>query len=143
MGFKGMPIFYAHFYFHNGHVLLTHAYTMSTTATTVGDGGNLRSSTELNDKSGHNCCMSDEDHHVCVHLVLGLDYGGTGTGSKGHKQRDHSFVNMLLANLSAITNLHRAIHNKIADNRQALARAYARCSLLLLGSDALTPSIIQ
>jgi hypothetical protein len=63
-----------------------------------------------------------------------------GTGSKGHKQRNHSFVNMLLANFSAITNLHPAIHNK---DQQALAPALARCSLLLLGSDALTPSIIQ
>jgi hypothetical protein len=34
MGFKGMPISYAHFYFHNGCVLLTHNYTTSTTATT-------------------------------------------------------------------------------------------------------------
>ncbi len=69
---------------------------MGTTATTIGDGGNLRGSTELNDKSGHNCHMSDEDHHVFAHLVLGLDYRGMGTGSKGHKQRNHSFVNMLL-----------------------------------------------
>jgi hypothetical protein len=66
-----------------------------------------------------------------------------GTGSKGHMQCNHSFVNMLLANFSAITNLHLEIHNKIADNWQALAHALARCSLLLLGSDALTPSIIQ
>ncbi len=87
--------------------------------------------------------MSDEDHHVFAHLVFGLDYGGMGTGSEGHKQRNHSFVNMLLANFSAITNLHLAIHNGIADDRQALARALARCSLLLLGSDALTLSIIQ
>ncbi len=87
--------------------------------------------------------MSNEDHHVFVHLVLVLDYGGMGTGNKGHKQRNHSFVNTLLANLPAITNLYPAIHNKIADNQQALARALARCSLLLLGSDALTPSIIQ
>jgi hypothetical protein len=40
MGFKGMPISYPHFYFHNGCVLLTHAYATNMTATTVGDGGN-------------------------------------------------------------------------------------------------------
>jgi hypothetical protein len=50
---------------------------------------------------------------------------------------------MLLANFSTITNLHLAIHNEIADDRQALACALACCSLLLLGSDALTLSIIQ
>jgi hypothetical protein len=116
MGFKGMPISYPHFYFHNGCVLLTHAYATNMTATTVGDGGNPQGSTELDDKSGHNCRMSEEDYQVFAHLVLGLDYGGMGTGSKGHKQRDHSFVNMLLANFSAITNLHPAIHNEIADD---------------------------
>ncbi len=143
MGFKGVPILYAHFYFHSGRVLLTHAYAMSTTATTVGEGGNPRGSPELDDELDHNCHMSDKDHHIFAHLILRLDYGGMGTGSKGHKQCNHSFVNMLLANLSAITNLHPAIHNKIAEDRQALARALARCSLLLLGSDALIPSIIQ
>jgi hypothetical protein len=117
MGFKGMPISYAHFYFHNGCVLLTHAYMTSTTATTIGFGGNLQGSTELEDKLGHNCHMSNEDHHVFAHLLLGLDYGGMGTGrEQGHKQRNHSFVNMLLVNFSAITSLHLAIHNKIADN---------------------------
>jgi hypothetical protein len=66
-----------------------------------------------------------------------------GTGSEGHKQCIHSFAIMLLADFSAITNLHPAIHNEIADDQQALAHALACCSLLLLGSDALTPSIIQ
>jgi hypothetical protein len=66
-----------------------------------------------------------------------------GTGSKGHKQRNHFFINMLLANFAAITNLHPVIHNQIADDQQALACALARCTLLLTGSDALTPSIIQ
>ena len=103
----------------------------------------MQGSTELDDKSGHNCCMSDEDRRVFAHLILGLDYGGMDTGSKEHKQCKHVFVNMLLANFSAITNLHPAIHNEIADNQQALAHALACCSLLLLGSDALTPSIIQ
>jgi hypothetical protein len=87
--------------------------------------------------------MSNEDHHVFGHLVLGLHYGGMGTGSEGHKQRNHFFVNMLLANFSAITNLHPAIHNEIVDDQQDLTRVLAHCSLLLFGSDALTPSIIQ
>jgi hypothetical protein len=50
---------------------------------------------------------------------------------------------MLLADFTTITNLRPVIHNEIADDRRALARALARCALLLLGSDALTPSIIQ
>jgi hypothetical protein len=145
MGFNGMTISYSHYYFHQDCVLLTHAYTTSTTATTVGDGGNPRGSTELDDKSGHNCRMTDAEFRIFAHLVLGLDsaHDSIGTGSKGHKQRDHSYVNMLLIDYALITNLHLVIHNKIANNQQALGDALACCTLLLLGSDALTPLMIQ
>jgi hypothetical protein len=70
MRFMGMTIMYAHYYFHQDHVLLTHAYATSTTATTVGDGGNLRGSTELDDELGHNCCMSDTEFRIFAHLLL-------------------------------------------------------------------------
>jgi hypothetical protein len=118
MGFNGMIISYAYYYFHQDRVLLTHAYVASTTATTVGDGGNPRRSTELDDKSGHNCCMTDAEFRIFAHLVLGLDstHNGTDTGSEGQKQHDHSFVNMLLADFATITDLHLVIHNKIADD---------------------------
>jgi hypothetical protein len=66
-----------------------------------------------------------------------------GTGSEGHKQRDHSFVNMLLADFATITNLHPIIHNEVADDYQALACGIAHCSLLVRGSDALIIMIIQ
>ncbi len=110
------------------------------TATTVGDGGDPRGSTEPDDKSGHNCRMTDAEFWIFAHLVLGLDsaHNSIGTGSKGHKQRDHSYVNMLLTNYATITNLH-----PIIDNRRALACALACSTLLLLDSDALTLSIIQ
>ncbi len=35
------------------------------------------------------------------------------------------------------------VHNEIEDDQRALAHALAGCSLLLLGTDALTPSFIQ
>jgi hypothetical protein len=145
MGFNGMIILFAHYYFHQDRVLLTHAYAASTTATTVRDGGDPRGSTELDDESEHNCRMTDEEFRIFAHLVLGLDstHDGMGTGSEGQKQRDCSFANMLLADFATITNLHPVIHNKIADNRQALACTLACCTRLLLESDALTPSIIQ
>ena len=114
------------------------------TAITVEAGGNPCKSTELDNESGHNCRMTDTE--LFAHLVLGLDsaHDSMGTGSKGHKQNDHSYVNnMLLTNYATITNLHLVIHNKIADNQQDLACALACYTLLLLGSDALTPSIIQ
>jgi hypothetical protein len=61
LGFNDMIILYAHYYFHQDHVLLTHAYATNTTATTVGDGGDPHGSTELDVKSGHYCRMTDVD----------------------------------------------------------------------------------
>ncbi len=119
MGFNGMTISYGHYYFQQNCVLLTHAYTTSMTATTVGDGGNPRGSTELDDKSGHNCCMTDAEFWIFAYLILGLDsaHNSIGTGSKGHKQHNFSYVNMLLTDYATITNLHPVIHNKIVDNQ--------------------------
>ena len=51
--------------------------------------------------------------------------------------------NMLLVKFTMITNLHPVFYNKIIDDRRALAHTIACCSLLLLGSGALTSSIIQ
>ena len=89
--------------------------------------------------------MTDAEYRTFAHLVLGLDstQDNMGTGYKGHKQRDCSFAEMLLADFAMITNLHPVIGSKITGNQRALACALARCTLLLLGSDALTPSIIQ
>jgi hypothetical protein len=89
--------------------------------------------------------MTDAEFRIFAHLVLGIDsaHDSIGTGSKGHKQGDRSYINMLLTDYATIANLHPVIHNEIADDRRALACALARCTLLLLGSDALTPSIIQ
>ena len=89
--------------------------------------------------------MTNAEYRTFAHLVLGLDptQDTIGTGNEGYKQHDSSFANMLLADFVTITKLHPVISSEIAGHRQALARALARCTLLLLGSDALTPSIIQ
>ena len=119
LGFNGMIISYSHYYFHQDCVLLTHAYATSTITTNVGDGGNLRGSTELDNKSGHNCQMTDVTFQIFAHLVLGLDstHNGMGTGIERYMQRNHSFVNMLLADLAMITNLHPVIHKEITNNQ--------------------------
>jgi hypothetical protein len=145
MGFNGMTISYGHYYFHQDQVLLTHAFATSTTATTIGDRGKPCGSTKLDDKSGHNCCMTNAEYRTFSHLVFGLDFiqDTIGTGDKGYKQHDCSFANMLLADFVTITNLHPVIGSKISGNQRELACALARCTRLLLGSDALTLSIIQ
>jgi hypothetical protein len=102
--------------------LLTHAYATSTTATTVRDGGYPRGSTKLDNKSGQNCWMTDAEFLVFACLVLGLDStnNNMGTGNEGHKQHNHSFVNMLFSEFTTITNLHPVIHNRIKDDQQPL-----------------------
>ncbi len=103
-------------------MLLTHAYATSTTATTVGDGGDPRGSTELDNKSGHNCQMNVEFQvFSCVVLGLNSTSNSMGAGNERHKQRNHSFVNMLPADFTTITNLHPVIHNEMEDDQQALA----------------------
>jgi hypothetical protein len=124
--------------FHQGCVLHTKAFAPSTTATTVGDGGNPKCSTELAEVTGHNCDMSQDNYLVLPMLVLGLWQGKT----HGTKQRDSSFVNMLLEDLVSLSNLTAVFTlDKLADQR-ALAPILARFSILLLGADALTPTII-
>ena len=85
-------------------------------------------SNELDDKSDHNCCMTDAEFWTFSHLVLGLDstQNSMGTGNEGHKQLNHSFANMLLADFTTITNPHPVISSEIADNQQALVCALAR-----------------
>ncbi len=61
MGYNGLTISYQHFYFHNDHILQTKVFAASTTATTIGDGGKPRGSTELDAITGHNCAMTKDD----------------------------------------------------------------------------------
>ncbi len=84
MGFNGMTILYGHYYFYQDQILLTHAFPTSMTATTVGDGGKPRGSTELDNESGHNCCMTNAEYPTFAHLILGLDstQDNMGTGNE-------------------------------------------------------------
>jgi hypothetical protein len=138
-GFLGYHIFYKHFYFHHGRVLYTNAFAPSTTASTVGDGGNPRGSTELDDEIGANCAMSKDDHTLFAMLVLGLRPGKT----HGTQRSNGSFVNMLLEDFVSLTNLTNVFPLNEPSDRKALARILARFTILLLGADALTPDIIS
>ena len=138
-GFLGYHIFYKHFYFHHGRVLHTNAFAPSTTASTVGDGGNPRGSTELDDEIGANCAMSKDDYTLFAMLVLGLRPGKT----HGTQRSNGSFVNMLLEDFVSLTNLTNVFPLNEPSDRKALARILARFTILLLGADALTPDIIS
>ena len=47
--------------FHQGRVLHTKAFAISTTAMTIGDVGKPKGSTELDDVTGHNCSITKEE----------------------------------------------------------------------------------
>ena len=138
VGYYGYHISYKHFFFHQSRVLLTKAFAVSTTASTVGDGGKPKGSTELDAICGSNCTMDNEEFDMFARLVLGPSPGK----QHGTKPSERYLVNMLLEDFVVITNLTAAFALDEPNDRRTLARRLARFSLLLLGADALTPNII-
>jgi hypothetical protein len=139
-GFVNYTLSYQHFYFHQGRVLHTKAFAVSTTVTTVGDGGKPKGSTELDDVTGHNCAMTKEEYTTFAVTVLGLRPGL----QHGTRQTERSLLNMLLDDVVTFINLLAAVYllDEPTDKR-ALACILARFSLLMLGADALTPAIVE
>jgi hypothetical protein len=90
--------------------------------------------------------MTHKEFQKFEYLVFGLDslsYFGSNKHSEGFKQTKYSFLNMILSNFVTITNLYPVITHKIEGDHHLLAQALTQCTLLLIGANALTPSIIQ
>ena len=138
IGYLGYHISYKHFFFHQSRVLLTKAFATSTTASTVGDGGTPRGSTELDAICGSNCHMDKEEFNMFTQLVLGL----RPAKQHGTEPSERSLLNMLLEDFVVISNLTAVFALDEPDDRRTLARRLARFSLLLLGADVLTPKIV-
>jgi len=138
-GFVNYTLSYQHFYFHQGRVLHTKAFAVSTTTMTVGDGGKPKGSTELNDVSGHNCAMTKEEYTTFAVTVLGLRPGL----QDGTRQTGRSLLNMLLDDFVTLTNLTTVYSLNEPTDKRALACILACFSLLMLGVDALTPTIVE
>ena len=98
------------------------AFALSTTATTVGNGGNPRGSTELDDATGHNCAMSLDEYTLFATLILGLCPGET----HGTMRCTGSFVNMLLGDFVSLVNLTAVSPPNESLDRKALVRILAR-----------------
>jgi hypothetical protein len=138
VGYLGYHISYKHFYFHQSRVLHTKAFATSTTASTLGNGGKPKGSTELDAICEHNCAMMVDEYAIFILLVLGLCPGK----QHGTERSERSFVNMLLEDFVTISNLTAVFALNELNNRRALARMLACFSLPLLGAEALTPKII-
>jgi hypothetical protein len=140
MGYKGITISYQHFYFHNDRVLQTKTFTASTTATTIGDGGEPRGSTELDTVTGHNCAMTTTDYTTFALIVLRTQKGASYYGKK---PSEGTFINMLLCDYICLTNLLAFFRLNEEGTRREIAQILARFSLLMLGGKALTPQIVE
>jgi hypothetical protein len=135
-GFVNYTLSYQHFYFHQDRVLHTKAFAVCTTATTVGDGSKPKGSTELDDVTGHNCAMTKEEYTTFAVTVLGLRPGL-------QHETERSLLNMLLDNFVTLTNLATVYLFHEPTDKCTLARILACFSLLMLGADALTPTIVE
>jgi hypothetical protein len=102
MVYMGIPISHHHFYFHNYQVLQTKAFAASTTATTIGNGGEPRGSTKLNAITGHNCAMMKQNYTIFTTVVLRTQKGATHYGKQ---PSEGSFINTLLCEYVCLTNL--------------------------------------
>ncbi len=106
---------------------------------TVGDGGKPKGSTELDDVTGHNCAMSKKECTTFAVSVQGL----RPDLQLGTRQTKRLLLNMLLDNFVTLTNLTAVYSLNEPTDKCALARILACFSLLMLGADSLTPTIVE
>jgi len=83
--------------------------------------------------------MSQDEYNLFTLLVLGL----RPDKNHGTKRSESSFINMLLEDFVSLANLTAVFALNKPTDRKILARILARFAILLLGVDALTPTIIQ
>ncbi len=83
--------------------------------------------------------MSQDEYNLFTLLVLGL----RPDKNHGTKRSESSFINMLLEDFVSLTNLTAVFALKEPTNRKILARILTRFVILLLGADALIPTIIR
>jgi hypothetical protein len=96
-GRKNNIIGFDNYYFLHERVLCTCVFSTSAVASTIDSGAFPLGSTELNDKTGHNCQMPRTLYRAFCALLLGLpSESWTNTCSKA------AFCNMLLQDLDAI-----------------------------------------
>jgi hypothetical protein len=114
-------------------------FSASTTATTIGNGGEPRRSTELDVITGHNCAMTKDDYTIFAIVVLGVHPGRT----HGNQPNEDSFVNLLLCDYVVLTNLTAVFALNETSNRRGLAQILTHFSHLMLGAKALTQRIIE
>ncbi len=105
-------------------------FSASTTATTIGNGGEPHGSTELNAITRHNYAMTKDNDNIFAIIALGVRLGRT----HGNRPSKDSFVNLLLCDYVVLTNLTAVFALNETSSRRGLAQILAHFSLLMLGA---------
>jgi hypothetical protein len=134
------------YYFEAERVLCIWAFSTSAVGTTVDDGESPPGSTELDDKTGHNCKMPHSLYHIFCTSVLGFPLD-----SWAITQSEAEFKNLIPQDLNVIRNDVLLRHRHILQNEPIslqgdlndMATIFARLTLLLVRADACTPHIIS
>ncbi len=135
---------YKDYYFEDEHVLCTRAFSIAAVATTIDDGAYPPGSTELDNKTGHNCKMSQRLYTSFSLMVLGLDHNSWATTCT-----ESAFRNLIFQDIDALMyyydtdNYVNSMPVSSPCNLFDMARIFARLTLLLVGADACTPHIIN
>ncbi len=119
-------------------------FSITAVGTTVDDGESPPGSTELDDETGHNCKMPHNLYHIFCTRVLGLP-----SDSWAITQSEAAFKNLILHDLDAIMYYFDTdIYYKnepisLPGDLKDMAMIFACLTLLLVGTDACTPHIIN
>jgi hypothetical protein len=143
-GHIGNIIGFNDYYFEAERVLCTCMFSTSTARMTVDDGESPPGSTELDDKTGHNCKMPHNLYRIFCTSVLGLP-----SDSWAVTHMEAAFKNLLLHDLDAMMNYfdtdtyYKNAPVSLPGDCKDMATIFARLTLLLIGADACAPHIIN
>ena len=141
----GTIIGYEDYYIHKERILCTPVFSVAAVATTVNDVASPPGSTKLDDETGHNCKMSSKKYKSFTQLVLGRNHN-----TRALARTKRAFRNLIIQDLDAVLyywdtdsyNISGAPMS-VYDERWDMAHTLAYLTLLLTGTDACTPCIVD
>jgi hypothetical protein len=135
---------YKDYYIVDEHILCTHTFSIAAVATTIDNGAYPLGSTELDDKTGHTCKMSQSFYTSFSLMVLGLDHNSWATACT-----KSAFRNLIIQGIDALmyyNNTDKYINSMPVSSPGDLTNMdhiLTRLTLLLVGANACTPHIIN
>jgi hypothetical protein len=135
---------YKDYYIENECVLCTRAFSITAVATTIDDGAYPPESTELDNKTGHNCKIFWRLYKSFSLMVLRLAQDSWATA-----RTKSAFRNLIIQDIHALMyyyNTNKYVNSMLMSspgNLTDMARILARLTLLLVEADSCNPQIIN